>query len=80
MVGPYGISNSVNNTAYNISKLDTGNIITYATYIVLGMLALIFITLGSVFMGEMILNPSLLIIVFLYFTFVSNTFYNKENV
>ena len=70
MVGPYGLSTSVNTTAKNISKLDTGNIITYATYILLCMLTLIFITFGSVFLGEMVVNPSLFILVFLYFTFL----------
>ena len=46
------------------------NIITYATYITLSMLSLVFIVFSSILTGEMIVNPSLLIIVFLYFTFV----------
>ena len=70
MVGPYGLSNSIYTSANKISKLDTGNIITYATYIVLGMLTLIFITFGSLFLGELVVNPSLFILVFLYFTFL----------
>ena len=65
MVGPYGLSHSVYTTAKNISKLDTGVITTYATYIGIGALSLIFITFGYVIMGEMIINPNLLIIVFL---------------
>ena len=78
MVGPYGLSKSVKESADNISKLDTGNIITYAAYITLGMVSLIFIVFGSYVLGEMIINPNLLIIIFLYFTLVLGN-YSKIN-
>ena len=80
MVGPYGLSNSVYNTANNISKLDTGMITTYATYIVLSALSLILIVFGYIFMGELFINPKLLIIVFLFLTFMPNSQIKKENI
>jgi NADH-ubiquinone oxidoreductase chain 5 len=69
-VGPYGLSNSVKNTADNISKLDTGIITTYALYIVLSLLSLLFIVFTSVLMDQVIIDSRLLIIVFLYLTFL----------
>jgi NADH-ubiquinone oxidoreductase chain 5 len=41
LIGPYGISNSLNNTSLNISKLDTGVVTTYSLYITLGLLTLL---------------------------------------
>ena len=73
MVGPYGLSHSVYNSANQISKLDTGHITTYATYIILSLLALIGITFGSLIMGEMVLDPRMLVILFLFFTFLPNS-------
>jgi NADH-ubiquinone oxidoreductase chain 5 len=42
-IGPYGISKSLINTSFNISKLDTGVVTTYSLYITLGLLSLLFI-------------------------------------
>src|ERR1700759_360673 len=69
-VGPYGISNSVKNTADTISKLDTGIITTYALYIVLSLISLLFIVFTSIIMGNVIIDSRLLIIIFLYLTFL----------
>ena len=41
IVGPYGISRVLNDTAYNITQYDTGIVTTYALYIVLGIISLI---------------------------------------
>ena len=43
LIGPYGLSNVLSNTALNISKLDTGVITTYSLYITLGLLSLLFL-------------------------------------
>jgi NADH-ubiquinone oxidoreductase chain 5 len=43
IMGPYGLSNVLFKTGNNISKLDTGIITSYALYIVLGLISLIFL-------------------------------------
>jgi NADH-ubiquinone oxidoreductase chain 5 len=67
IVGPYGLTNSVYNTANNISRLDTGIITTYATYIALGLIAFLAIIFSSLIVN---IDPRIFIISFLYFTFV----------
>ena len=42
-VGPHGLSTLLQNTGLNISKLDTGIITTYALYITIGLLTLMFL-------------------------------------
>lgn len=42
-IGPYGLSNVLFLTGRNISKLDTGIVTSYALYIVLGLISLIFL-------------------------------------
>lgn len=44
-VGPYGLSSVLNNTGLSISKLDTGIVTSYALYIVLGFISILFIVL-----------------------------------
>ena len=41
-VGPHGLSTLLQNTGTNIAKLDTGIITTYALYITVGLLTLMF--------------------------------------
>lgn len=41
LVGPFGLSNNLYNTALNIAKLDTGIITTYSLYITIALLALV---------------------------------------
>lgn len=48
LIGPYGLSNVLNNTALNISKLDTGVITTYSLYITLGLLSLLFLVFAPI--------------------------------
>src|ERR1700743_2751892 len=48
LLGPHGLSNIFTNTAYNISKLDSGIITTYALYFTLGLLALLFLVFAPV--------------------------------
>lgn len=42
-MGPHGLSNVLYKTGINISKLDTGIVTSYALYIVLGLISLIFL-------------------------------------
>ena len=46
LVGPYGLSNTLSSAGINISKLDTGIVTSYALYIVLGLISLIFLVLN----------------------------------
>jgi NADH-ubiquinone oxidoreductase chain 5 len=43
LVGPYGLSSVLNNAGAKISKLDTGIVTSYALYIVLGIITLLFL-------------------------------------
>ena len=43
IMGPYGLANVLYKTGKNISKLDTGIVTSYALYIVLGLISLIFL-------------------------------------
>jgi NADH-ubiquinone oxidoreductase chain 5 len=42
-LGPYGLSNYLNNAGKNLAKLDTGVITTYSLYITIALISLLFI-------------------------------------
>jgi NADH-ubiquinone oxidoreductase chain 5 len=67
LVGPFGLTNLLDKSAFSISKLDTGIITTYGLYIVLSLLALIFVVFGSIFYDFNVLwtTPSRLLIIYL---------------
>ena|SRR5271154_2331826 len=48
-IGPYGLATVLSNTGFNISKLDTGIVTSYALYIVLGLISIVLIILLPVF-------------------------------
>lgn len=48
-VGPYGLASLLSTTGFNISKLDTGIVTSYALYIVLGLISILFIIFLPVF-------------------------------
>lgn len=50
-VGPYGLSSVLSNTGFNISRLDTGIVTSYALYIVLGFISILFIVLLPIFIS-----------------------------
>ena len=50
-VGPYGLSTVLGNTGFNISRLDTGIVTSYALYIVLGFISILFIVLPYLLTG-----------------------------
>jgi NADH-ubiquinone oxidoreductase chain 5 len=56
LLGPYGLSNYLNNTGNNLAKLDTGIITTYSLYITLGLLALLFLVFAPLFFNTF--NPT----------------------
>jgi NADH-ubiquinone oxidoreductase chain 5 len=49
LLGPYGLSKYLVNVSNNLAKLDTGVITTYALYITLALIYLIFLVLQPVF-------------------------------
>lgn len=57
-VGPYGLSNVLLNTGNNIAKLDTGIITTYALYITLALLTLLFLVFSPILLDTTLLNDS----------------------
>nr|YP_009936113.1 Nad5 [Sanghuangporus vaninii]QNS39963.1 Nad5 [Sanghuangporus vaninii] len=62
-VGPHGLSTVLKNTSENIAKLDTGIITTYALYITLGLLILIFLIFSPILVntsGVLVSTPSFL--------------------
>ena len=66
MIGPFGISNILNNTGKRIATLDTGTITTYSLYITLGLLTLLFIIFTPLFLDASLINEMRLIIIYLY--------------
>ena len=64
-IGPYGLSNTLNKTGMNISKLDTGVITTYSLYITLGLLSLVFLVFAPILIDTSILNEMRLFIIYL---------------
>ena len=64
-IGPYGLSNTLTNTGYNIGKLDTGIITTYSLYITLGLLSLVFLVFSPILLDTGILNEMRLFIIYL---------------
>ena len=65
VVGPFGLSNILNLKAGNIAKLDTGIITTYALYITLGLLTLLFLVFSPILFDNALLSELRLIIIYL---------------
>jgi NADH-ubiquinone oxidoreductase chain 5 len=65
LLGPHGLSNIFTFAAYNISKLDSGLITTYALYFTLGLLALLFLVFAPILIDTSYLSEIRLIIIYL---------------
>jgi len=65
LLGPYGLANTFNNSANNISKLDTGIITTYSLYITIGLLSLLFLIFAPVLIDTSMFTEIRLIIIYL---------------
>ena len=65
LIGPFGLSNVLTNTAKNISKLDTGVITTYSLYITLALLSLIFLVFAPILLDTSLLSEIRLFIIYL---------------
>lgn len=62
LVGPYGLSSSLSAGSKDIAKLDTGNLTSYALYLMLGLVGLTFILLSPKLIGNTMSDPRLVII------------------
>ena len=51
LAGPYGLSNSLTNRGKNIASYDTGIITSYALYIILGLITLVFFLFAPLLLG-----------------------------
>ena len=85
-MGPYGLSNVLFKTGINISKLDTGIVTSYALYIVLGLISLIFlvffpliINIGDAYSPLLFLGLRLFIVFILSFIFFFNVQFSRAN-
>ena len=65
MVGPFGLSNVLQNTGNKIAKLDTGVITTYSLYITLGLLSLLFLVFSPILLDTSLLSEMRLIIIYI---------------
>ena len=78
LIGPYGMSNVLYSTSANIAKLDTGIITTYALYITLGLLSLLFIVFAPMLVNTTINDEFRLIILFIFTLIVNSAYLNKK--
>jgi len=65
MIGPFGLSNVLTNSATKIAKLDTGVITTYSLYITLGLLSLLFLVFSPILLDNSLLSEMRLIIIYM---------------
>ena len=64
-LGPSGLSTAFTNTGNNIAKLDTGIVTTYALYITLGLLSLLFVVFAPILIDVSMLSEFRLVIIYL---------------
>ena len=64
LVGPYGLSQILQKTSENIAKLDTGLVTSYALYIVLGMISLLFLLFTPILLDYSLENELRLFIIY----------------
>jgi len=65
LVGPYGISSFLSKTGTNVAKLDTGIVTSYALYIVLGLITLLFLLFAPILLDTSPLSEIRLVIIYL---------------
>jgi len=65
LLGPYGLSTSLNNTGIKISKLDTGIITTYSLYFTLGFIIFLFLIFSNILLDNSYLSDIRLIIIYI---------------
>src|SRR6266702_1396464 len=71
LLGPYGLASVLENSANNISELDTGVITTYSLYITIGILSLVFLVFAPLLLDTYIISEFRLIVIFISALFFS---------
>jgi NADH-ubiquinone oxidoreductase chain 5 len=72
LIGPFGLASVLKNTGDNVAKLDTGIVTTYALYIVLGLITLVFLLFAPILFNSSFLIEIRLIILYLSTLFLLN--------
>lgn len=72
LVGPFGLSSIIKNTGDNIAKLDTGIVTSYALYIVLGLITIVFLLFAPILLNSSLLTEIRLIVIYLPTLFLLN--------
>ena len=62
LMGPFGISTALSKSSKEISLLDTGNLTSYALYLMLGVIGLTFILFFPKLIGDTMSDPRLVLI------------------
>ena len=64
-IGPFGLSNYLIKTSFNISKLDSGLVTNYALYITLGLLSLVFLVFALILIDTSLFSEIRLLIIYI---------------
>jgi NADH-ubiquinone oxidoreductase chain 5 len=78
LVGPYGLSNLLTETAKNIAKLDTGLIPSYILYIISGFMFLILFTFAPLVLGYNFSDSIRLLILYIPTLYFILNYYNLK--
>lgn len=81
LLGPYGLAYSLNNTATNIAKLDTGIITTYSLYMTISIISIIFLLFTPIIFDTSVISEYRILIIYisaLLFSLLPNLS-NKNN-
>lgn len=66
LIGPYGLSILLTKLSKNIAKLDTGIITSYALYIILSLILIIFILFAPLLLNTSIINETEIRLIIIY--------------
>jgi NADH-ubiquinone oxidoreductase chain 5 len=61
LIGPYGLTEGSYSTSYNMTKLDTGIITTYALIIALGLISLVFLIFSPILLSNFTISAPMLV-------------------
>ena len=78
LVGPYGLSNLLSETAKNIAKLDTGLIPSYIIYIISGFMFLILFTFAPFVLSNSYTDSIFLLILYIPTTYFILNYFNYD--
>ena len=61
LIGPYGLTEGSYSTSFNMTKLDTGIITTYALIIALGLISLVFLIFSPILLSNFTISAPMLV-------------------